>query len=136
VVPFFIVDHVPLSTCRVDGAVGTFDHSSAYAQWGQLMVELLQTHHGGPVGEIVGVHHLAFFVDNMERAATQLTAAGCREVLHATTERGTAFAFHEARPQLGHLVEIYEPSPGLQRFYTLVRDAATTWDGRDAIRTL
>ncbi|MDZ7910731.1 MAG: hypothetical protein U5N21_19480 [Rhodococcus sp. (in: high G+C Gram-positive bacteria)] len=46
------------------------------------------------------------------------------------------FAFHDARPQLGHLLEIYEPRPSIVELYRRVADAATNWDGIDPVRSL
>ena len=47
----------------------------------------------------------------------------------AETASGLRYAFHDARAQLGHLLEVYEPSPGVLRLYGKVADAAAGWDG-------
>ena len=42
----------------------------------------------------------------------------------AETASGLRYAFHDARDQLGHLLEIYEPSPGVLALYEMVAGAA------------
>jgi Glyoxalase/Bleomycin resistance protein/Dioxygenase superfamily len=127
--PFFVIEHIDVHNVRINGAPNTFDHSSAYAQWGDVMVELICQHDSG--GERIvgpsGIHHVAFFVDDFETAAAQLTASGMP---------GMAFGFHDGRAEHGHLVEIYERTDGLARFYDMVRDSAAGWDGSDPIRPI
>ena len=126
--PFVIAEHIVLESARVGGeerGPSGFDHSSAYGQWGEVMVELVQEH-TAPIGARVGLHHLAFFVDDIVTASHALAAAGWPEALWATTGTGTAFAMHDARADLGHLIELYEPSPGLLAFYAKVRDLAAS----------
>jgi catechol 2,3-dioxygenase-like lactoylglutathione lyase family enzyme len=115
--PFIIREHIELRIARVNGSNGVFDHSSAYGQWGDVMVELVQQH-TPPLGAEVGLHHCAYFVDDLGATQRRLTEAGFPEVLYAeVSPTGTAFAFHDARTELGHLIEIYEGAPGLRSFY-------------------
>ncbi|MGB8859933.1 MAG: VOC family protein [Ilumatobacteraceae bacterium] len=136
--PFFVLEHIEVRNVRVRGDEGSFDHSSAYAQWGPLMVELICQHDGGPnpvVGR-TGVHHMAHFVDDFAAASTSLTEQGAAEALYAETSTGMPFAFHDARAERGHFIEIYERTERLGRFYDMVREAASGWNGTDAIRRL
>ncbi|HEX6658026.1 MAG TPA: VOC family protein, partial [Ilumatobacter sp.] len=70
--PFFVRHHdLPR---RVDhgGQRGAFDHSSAYGQWGDVQVELVQIHDAEPasLADIVrrstGIHHVATFVASID----------------------------------------------------------------------
>jgi hypothetical protein len=54
----------------------------------------------------------------------------------SVTQTGTAFAFVDARASLGHMLELYEPTPQLTGFYDFVGKAAKGWDGRNLIREL
>ena len=70
--PFFVRRHIAVSEVRHRGAPSVFDHTSAYGQWGDVMVELVQDHTVGPspVADVVGpggegLHHLAYFVDDL-----------------------------------------------------------------------
>lgn len=136
--PFFVIEHIAVHEVRVHGAPSTFDHSSAYAQWGPLMVELICQHHGGaePIVGSSGVHHIAHFVDDLAAASTALTAQGMPEAMYAQTAAGMPFVFHDARAERGHYIEIYERTERLGRFYDLVRSVADDWDGSDPIRRL
>jgi catechol 2,3-dioxygenase-like lactoylglutathione lyase family enzyme len=133
--PFFVIPHIALASARVRGADGAFDHSSAYGQWGPVMVELVEEH-TPPLVRPGDVHHLAFMVDSLARAALWCERQGWSEVLHAETTGGQVFAFHDARAERGHLVELYEPSDRLVAFYAMVAAAATDWDGHDPVRRL
>ena len=74
--PFFLAEHIPVTDVVHRGVPGEFDHTSAYGQWGEIMVELVQDHGTGPSavrdlyapGE-TGLHHLAYFVDEQGFAA-------------------------------------------------------------------
>ena len=134
--PFFVLEHIEVQHVRVRGESGTFDHSSAFAQWGSVMVELICEHGDGPDPIVTtrGVHHMAYFVDDFARATAALTAQGMAEALYAETSAGMPFAFHDGRAELGHLVEIYERTERLGRFYARVRDASIGWTGADPIR--
>ena len=101
-----------------------FDHSSAYGQWGDVMVELVHEHTPPLVAVGSGIHHLAFMVPVLDDAMAWCTQQGWPELLLATTASGSRFAFMDARDELGHLVELYEPSERLLAFYAKVADAA------------
>lgn len=110
--PFFVRHHALPRQVDHRGLVGAFDHSSAYGQWGAVQVGLVEVHHAAPpsLAEIVlrpsGVHHMACFVASIDDEQQRLEALGWPSVLLAETVGGFRYAFHDARPQLGHLVEI------------------------------
>jgi hypothetical protein len=135
--PFFVLEHIELTDVRVRGRLATFDHSSAFAQWGAEMIELIHQHDGGdePVVGTDGIHHMAHFVDDFDTASAALTGAGHHEALAAKTPTGMPFAFHDGGER-GHLIEIYERTAPLARFYDMVRDASIGWDGTDPVRRL
>ena len=122
--PFVVAEHVELSTCDVGGRPGEFDHSSAYGQWGPVMVELIVEHQSRRIGATSGVHHVAFMVDSLDAALDHCRELGWATVLDATTRRGQRFVMCDARSDLGHLIELYEPSPALVAFYAHVRRLA------------
>ena len=136
--PFFVREHIELVDVRVRGLPATFDHSSAYAWWGSVMVELICQHDGGtaPLVPSSGLHHVAHFVDDVAVMGAALVAAGNAEALYARTTAGMAFSMHDARAELGHYIEIYEPTPRLRALYDMVRAAADEWSGDDPIRFL
>lgn len=133
--PFLVVEHIPLSRARVAGGPGEFDHSSAYGQWGPLMVELVEEHTPPLMTPGTGLHHVAFMVASLPGAADWCERRGWPELLHAETATGQEFVFRDARAELGHLVELYEPSDRLTGFYRHIASLAEGWDGTDPVRT-
>jgi len=141
--PFFVMEHIPLAEVRYRGSAGSFDHSSAYGQWGDVMVELVKDHTIGPspVRDILGersegLHHLAYMVEDLHGTIAALSDCGWPEAMWARTGSGVEFAFCDASADLGHMIELYEPSEGLLGFYRMVREAADGWDGREPLRRL
>lgn len=142
--PFFTLRHIPLTKSVHRGVSHAFDHSSAYGQWGDVMVEFLTQHNDGPsacrdmypAGSAGGLHHMSVFVDEMDSAIARFEDQGMPLAQRSTTEFGTDFAFLDATDTLGHMVEIYEGSESLRDFYAMVREAAQGWDGSDPIREL
>ena len=143
--PFFVLRHVALQSSQHRGVERPFDHSSAYGQWGSVMVELVVQHNPDPSalhdmfphqsgGE--GLHHAALFVDDLEAEIARFAADGAPLAQLSVTQTGTAFAFVDARSRLGHMLELYEPTAQLTGFYDFVAGAAKGWDGRDLIREL
>jgi hypothetical protein len=133
--PFLIKSHLPVPPR--DGIV--FDHSSAFGRWGGVMLELIQVHAVEPPAAAqalmtLGFHHVTWFADSLQAESGRLSALGWPAVLTATTAGGVTFRFHDARRDLGHLVEIYERSPGVVSHYAMVEAAAHDWDGRDPLR--
>lgn len=141
--PFFLFEHIPLSRCQYRGAPATFDHSSAYGQAGDLMIELITQHDETPsvlrdlyARDEVGVHHVAHFVTSLRDTLDAARAAGREIALDACTATGTSFAMLDTSQELGHMVELYEPAGDLQKFYRYVRRAAQGWDGTEPLRRL
>ncbi len=141
--PFFILDRIQLSKGVHRGQDCPFVHSSAYGQWGSVMMELVQQDVEGPSpfrdmyapGES-GLHHMATIVESLPAAYAHYQTTGLEVVTIAHTLTGTEFAFIDATDTLGHMIEVYEGSQGLLDFYAMVRGASEGWNGADPIRVL
>ena len=143
--PFFTLRHIPLTASIHRGVDQPFDHSSAYGQWGDVMVEFLQQHNDDPSachdlfpagsGQF-GLHHTAVWVADLQREIGRFESNGMPMAQLSTTAFGTEFAFVDASQSLGHMIELYEGNESLRGFYAMVRDAAENWDGSDQIRSL
>jgi hypothetical protein len=140
--PFFVHEHIPLASVSHRGEPGIFDHSSAYGQSGGVMVELVCQHQVEPASlqeqlrqRGPGIHHMAYFVEDLDLEAARLDSLGYPQAMLAATASGRRFAFHDAVADLGHLLEIYELDAGLGGFYRMVAQAADGWDGRDPVRS-
>ncbi len=134
-----MIEHIDVHNVRVNGAPSTFDHSSAYAQWGDVMVELICQHDSG--GERIvgasGIHHVAFFVDDFATAAAQLAAAGhARGAVRRDGRPAWRSDSTTGGPSTVTSSRSTSAPTRLARFYDMVRDASAGWDGSDPIRSV
>jgi catechol 2,3-dioxygenase-like lactoylglutathione lyase family enzyme len=141
--PFFIAERIPLAESVHRGSDCPFVHTSAYGQSGAVMLEFVQQDEEGPspfrdlyAPEEEGIHHVAYFAADLDEAIAHLERLGHVLATRAVTVTGQTFAFVDATPTLGHMIELYEPTDGLTGFYELVRRAAEEWDGSDPLRAV
>ena len=141
--PFYLMEHIALQEVRHRGAPGRFDHSSAYGQAGEMMIELITQHDDSPsalrdcfAAEETGLHHVACFVPDLSAAIADFAARGVSAALEARTTTGVSFAMLDTRRSLGHMLELYEPGEALTRFYAFIRRKAVDWDGSEPLRRL
>jgi hypothetical protein len=141
--PFYLMEHIALERSLYRGTPARFDHTSAYGQAGDIMVELITQHDDSPsalrdmyaAGES-GLHHVACFVPSLADALAAYRARGVALALDARTSTGVEFAMLDMTATLGHMLEIYEPGADLRRFYAFIRKAAAGWDGSRPLRHL
>ena len=144
--PFFINENITLTWGEHRGEPTDFVHSSAYGQWGELMVEFFQQENDTPntpyrdmyAADQEGLHHTAIMVPDMEEAFEYFERNGMPVVTRCGLGRsgGVDFAFIDARPLLGHMIEIYPRSEGVLGFYRHVREASVGWSGEDPLRSV
>nr|WP_254911359.1 VOC family protein [Sphingomonas sp. CDS-1] len=139
--PFYVAEHIPLCLSLYRGQPAELDHTSAYGQWGDIMVEFVQQNNAGPSvfhdmypdgGQ--GMHHVALIVDDMKAEMARFEATGHAVGLYAEVSPGVGFAMMDCVAELGHYVELYEPTPQLLGVYDLVRKSAEGFDGTEPIR--
>lgn len=141
--PFYLLEHVALAKSLYRGAPARFDHSSAYGQLGDIMIELIHQHDDAPsavrdmfAAEESGLHHAAIFVDDIEAAVRDAGRRGMAIALDAETAGGVGFVMADARQRYGCMLEFYEPSDALRKFYAFIRRKSEGWDGVDFLRKL
>jgi hypothetical protein len=140
--PFFVRHHGLPRWAEHMGHPAEFDHSSGFCQWGSVQLELFEVHSASPtsLADVIvrtdGLHHMTWFVSSIDDAQGRLASHGWRQLLRAETGSGFGYAFHDARAELGHLVEIYQPTEHVLSLYRKVADAAAGWDGRGVVREL
>src|SRR5262245_10459657 len=112
--PFFLMEHIPLERSLYRGNPQRFDHTSAYGQAGELMVELITQHGDEPsalrdmyAAHETGVHHVAYFVPVLSEALHRFRERGMEVALEARTSGGVEFAMVDARGEVGHMLEFY-----------------------------
>jgi len=144
--PFYVNENIRLSWGEHRGEPTAFVHSSAYGQWGHLMVELFRQEDAStntPYRDMFaaneeGLHHAAMMVPDMEEAFCYFESHGMPVVTRCGLREGRSldFAFIDARTALGHMIEIYPRSEGVLEVYRFIRDAARNWSGKDPVRSL
>lgn len=115
--PYFVAEHIPLRRALHRGVDRLLDHSSAYGQWGQVMIEFVQQNNAGPSAfrDVYaegqwGIHHVALFVDDIAAELARFAAAGHAVALDAEMSDGFRFAFVDTIASFGHMVEL-SPRP-------------------------
>lgn len=141
--PFYLMRHIPLAWARHRDQTAEFDHSSAYGQAGEVMVELITQHGDSPSAlrdlfgpDQTGIHHVACFVPHLQTALDEARARGEAVALEALTHNGVHFAMVDTSAQLGHMLELYEQTEALADFYAFIRRKAVSWDGSRPVREL
>ena len=140
--PFLVMEHIPLQNCRYRGESSFVDHSSAYGQYGDLMLELVQQHNPGPSpfrdlyppGQW-GLHHMARFATDLEAELAAYQQAGFATALQAEAG-GLAYAFVDTSSTLGHMTELYQDCQQIRDFYALVAATAKTSNGNEVFFSL
>jgi hypothetical protein len=137
---FFVFDHFELTATHM-GEPAVLDHSPAFGQWGSVQVELIELHAMEPSGfreafgdGKFGLHHMTWFPVDLDAEQARLEQFGWPCVLDMTGHTGTRALFHDARPELGHFIELYVGTPQIRAHYDRVARAADGWDGSDPIR--
>jgi hypothetical protein len=141
--PFFLMEHIALERSIYRGRPAPFDHSSAYGQAGDVMIEFIAQHGDGPSAlrdmyspAQCGLHHVASFVPDLAASVAAFRDRGYEAALEARTTTGVEFVMIDTSRDLGHMIELYEPVNQLRRFYEHVRKTSLDWDGRDPVRRL
>ncbi len=141
--PYFIAEHIQLRRALHRGQEVALDHSSAYGQWGSLMVEFVQQNDPGPSpfrdmfpDGREGLHHIALIVDDLGAARARFESDGIETALHAEMMDGFTFLMMDATARYGHMIELYEGVPALTGFYDMVQRASIGFDGRDPVRDI
>jgi methylmalonyl-CoA/ethylmalonyl-CoA epimerase len=139
--PFFLFENVEFPGWSYRGVETPTPLNIAAGQLGSLVIELILPRGEGPSAYrdsfakgTGGLHHYGVLVDDPDAAARHFAPAA--PVTTACTGAGTRFAYFDARPQLGVMVEIIEHGPDVRELFGMIADAAKGWDGTDRLRPL
>ena len=143
--PYFVASHIPLKRALHRGVERLLDHTSAYGQWGEVMIEFVQQNNPGPSAfhdlypegsGRYGLHHVALFVEELGAALASFNQGGHATALEAEMMDGFRYAFVDMVATLGHMAELYEPKPQLTGFYDYVRKAAQDGKARPLLNEI
>ncbi|WP_137752842.1 VOC family protein [Sphingopyxis sp. L1A2A] len=111
------------------------------AYQGETQIELIAPHGTGPSpyhdadGRVrVGMHHVAWLVDDVAVAAEDAAAAGLVPVFSAESGGGaTRVAYLEAPDEPAILLELIEATPMIREGFAAGTAAARDWDGSNPV---
>jgi hypothetical protein len=143
--PYFVADNIPLRAATRRGVECMLDHSSAYGQWGEVMIEFVQQNNSGPSAfhdvyaegsGRFGFHHIAIFVEDVDLMCAQYAADGFQTAFRGEMNDGFVYAFVDTVSEYGHMIELYAPLPQLTGFYDMVANAAKSFKCGNIIETI
>jgi Glyoxalase/Bleomycin resistance protein/Dioxygenase superfamily len=115
----------------------------ALAQAGEISLELITQVSGAPSAFRdmfpdggPGLHHVATWARDWEAERQAYLDAGLEIAMESLGRGDYTISFIDARPALGHMIELYPDHQDLRRLYGRIRDLATTWDGRELLLPL
>lgn len=140
--PFYAMEHIDFDEVTYRGEPAVYDHSSAFGQWGALLVELTQVHDAQPAGlrdSLIapggGVGHVAWLADSLDAETARLAALGI-EPFHAGRTGPVSAVWFDGGERFGHPLEVLERRDELLGFYAMVREAAVGWDAFEPMRIM
>lgn len=136
--PFLVNRHITIGHPLHRGQPRITDFSTAIAQAGPVQIELVEQHDATPscYRDTVphgaeAMHHVAIIAADYDAALARYTGQG-----FAVASQGefgdVRFAYVDCSSAIGHMVEILEDKPTIQRFFGAVKRAAEGWDGDPA----
>jgi hypothetical protein len=139
--PFLAIEHVPLAAATYRGEPCRYDHSTAFAQWGSIIIEISQIHAAEPpglrdfldAGRHPAIGHVAWLVDDLDVESARLTADGM-PVIHSGSSGPVRANWHDGGPAFGHPIEVHRSGPELLGFYERIAGEARNWDGGRPLR--
>jgi catechol 2,3-dioxygenase-like lactoylglutathione lyase family enzyme len=143
--PYLVAEHIPLRLSRHRGVDRPLDHTSAYGQWGPVMIEFVQQNNPGPScfhdmypegSGRSGIHHLALWVEDIHAEIARYAGEGHEAALYAELNDGFAFAMIDVVADHGHMIELYQPAASLRDFYAMVASIADPSSDVEAIREI
>jgi catechol 2,3-dioxygenase-like lactoylglutathione lyase family enzyme len=139
--PFLMIEHVPLEEVSFDGGPAAYDHSTAFGQWGPVIVEISQIHDAQPAAlraffgtaPAPAIGHVAWLADDLAQESARLERAGL-PLRHTGSSGPVRAHWHDGGTVVGHPVEVLRRCPEILGFYTAIGDAARNWDGSRPLR--
>ncbi|MBS3962554.1 MAG: VOC family protein [Sandarakinorhabdus sp.] len=133
--PFLVNRHIAITDPRHRGRPQVTDFSTAIAQAGLVQIELVQQHDDSPSAyrDTVpagreALHHIAVLTEDFDATVACYAAKGY-EVASDGIFGAVRFCYIDTSAALGHMVEVLEDKPMIQRFFGAIRRAAEKWDG-------
>lgn len=144
--PWYYNPKVPIENYTYRGKRYEPHNSVALANAGGLQIELLQPRDDVPsmyrdflLAGYTGVQHLAYWTEQFDADLRSAEAHGFKVCMSGEVGANGRFVYFEEAPSehgpySGTVIELSEIAGPKGRLFKLIREAATTWDGRDPVR--
>ena len=140
--PWFVLPHLTQSGSTYRGSPSDPTVSMAFANSGDLQVELITPEDDVPsvYREFLdagheGLHHHAWWAEDFGAVAQAATAVGWQTAMRGNVNGMADFAYFEVAASVP-LVEVMELTDATRWLESTVREAARDWDGTDPLRPL
>jgi len=141
--PWLVLAHLKQVGSQYRGTPTEPVVSIAFANSGDLQVELIQQEDGAPsiYREFLdagreGFHHLAWWVADFDAIADRAEAAAWPLVHSGDTGGMARFAYYDPGGVTSAVVEVMELTDATRWMVATVRDASLDWDGSKPVRDL
>lgn len=139
VAPFFVYREVTLAECLYDGEPVELTLSVAFAQAGELQIELIQqlsdtpsVYVGSPSGE---AHHAAIWTRDYDQVVATYRARGLVDRMSGSSSGQADERFVYLQPAgPWPMIEVVEVLAPKAEMYRRIADAARSYDGTDPVR--
>ena len=136
--PFYTAEYRPdfFTDVLYRGQPGALQMRTAICYAGHVQIELIQPTGAGPscYRDTVpqgteGFHHICFWTHALEADLAEYRAQGLEIAVSGRVNNGPRFAYIDATPTLGCMVELLEHSPRLEAVFNGWRDTCAAWQG-------
>lgn len=140
--PFFRMDHVKLKSFRYRGELSDVDLSLAVGNSGDMQIELIEQHNDAPSPYLdffkkhgPGVQHVSVWSENFDADMQRFADGGAKLLVEGVlADSGTRFSYFDGGSDGQPVMEVADLTPELKQIFTMVRDAASGWDGSNPVR--
>jgi methylmalonyl-CoA/ethylmalonyl-CoA epimerase len=138
--PFYLFEHVRFQEIYFRGEPATTDMTAAIAYWGDIQIELIKQHNEAPsiyrefqARGLKGMQHMGVLTPDLDEHLTRLRPLGITPVQWGLMPTGMRFAYVSSDALPGTMIELIQPAPAITQYFGLMKQAADTWDGTNAI---
>ena len=81
-----------------------------------------------------GLHHLAFWPEDYDRACEELQRVGFSELCRIETPSGISSRYFDSPPAFGAVVELAPATPSRRQLYAAIKGLCERWNGEHPVR--
>ena len=138
--PFYALDYKSGPELVYRGEPGELEMKVAWAQAGDMQVELIHPTSESPnvyrdlvPAGVTQFHHICYWSDDIAADTAVLTQAG-HQCAMASGPGATQFAYFDTSSINGHMIELLERLEGMAGIFDAIKSIASTWDGERPAR--